>query len=98
RTRIAAVADAGLERLNEPPRRAGVGEDVGLEALVRPVGGGQPDAEHLDLALQRSAVAVVGEVRVDGFPTDERGSVPAYIEDGRHGLAGNAVDREHVCR
>ena len=88
------IAEEGLQRLEEPPGRRGVSEDVRLDGLLPRIARDHRDAEQLELALHRPARAVVGEERVDRGMADERRAVAAHVEDARHRVAADRIDRQ----
>ena len=94
---VELVAEERFERLEQAARGVDVGEDHGVDRLLERVGRDHLEAEWQVLALDRSARAVVLEVRLDRGTPDARRPVAAHIEDGRHRGAGDRIERQHVA-
>src|SRR5439155_16965106 len=88
------IAEESLQRLEESAGRRNVGEDVRLDGLLPRIARDHRDAEELELALHRSAIAVVFEERLDGGMANDRRAVPSHVEHARHRVATDRIDRE----
>ena len=94
RAGLKGIAQERFQCLEKPSRGACVGVDVRLDrprGLV--VARCHPDAEELELTGDRPARSVVLEVRVDRGPPNDGSPIPPDVEDSRHGLASNGIDR-----